>query len=105
MPPSTGSSSCPAPDRSPPVSSEGDGTGGGTLMTRFAGLPFVVIDDGTLPADTVPRLLPFATSVAVISADAASPVAEQFLEAGVPAIVHARGGALLSHAAAHSVHS
>ena len=72
-------------------------------MTRFAGLPFVVIDDGTLPADTVPRLLPFATSVAVISSTPTSDLADQFVEAGVPATVHARGGALLHHAAVQSV--
>jgi hypothetical protein len=72
-------------------------------MTRFAGLPFVVIDDGTLPADTVPRLLPFATSVAVIAPTSDSDLAAQFVEAGIPATVHAHGGALLRQAAAHSV--
>lgn len=74
-------------------------------MARFAGLPFVVIDDGTLPADTVPRLLPFATSVAVISAARTSDVAERFAEAGVPTTVHARTGELLRHAASHAVHT
>ena len=71
-------------------------------MTRFAGLPFVVIDDGTLPADTVPRLLPFATSVAVIAPTSDGDLAGRFIEAGIPATVHVRGGALLRHAAAHS---